>query len=101
MALAGWLAFSTHAQDSNAKPSSYLPVDIKEPFDAIMARMKAAKPAIMARQRALLEARYDLGNHPAKGETMFRGKPVQEGVRVKLPQETTWEELAAISPEQI
>jgi cytochrome c peroxidase len=32
---------------------------------------------------------------------MSRGKPLQEGIRVKLPPGTTWEMLAAMSPEQI
>jgi len=32
---------------------------------------------------------------------MDRTKPVQEGVRVKLPAGKTWEALAAMSPEQI
>ena len=33
----------------------------------------------------------------------FRGlvKPVQDGVRVKLPKEMTWERLAAQSPDEI
>ena len=32
---------------------------------------------------------------------MSRGKPVQEGVRVRLPKDMTWEKLAAMSPEDI
>jgi cytochrome c peroxidase len=49
----------------------------------------------------LLNERYDLSNRPAKGVTMSRGKPIQEGVRVKLPRGITWEKLAAMSPEEI
>ena len=45
---------------------------------------------------ALDEERYDLGDHPAQGVTMERGKPLQEGVRVKLPTGVTWEQLAAM-----
>ena len=37
----------------------------------------------------------------AAGVTMSRGKPVQSGVRVKLPDGTTWEELAAMPPGDI
>ncbi|OGP99183.1 MAG: cytochrome B6, partial [Deltaproteobacteria bacterium RBG_19FT_COMBO_46_12] len=81
--------------------SSYSPVVVKESFEAIMARMKAAKTGVMKRQMDLLSERYDLANRPASGVTMSRGKPVQEGVRVKLPQGTTWERLAAMSPEEI
>jgi cytochrome c peroxidase len=87
--------------ESIGKPSSYSPVVIKEPFDSVMARMKTAKPEIMKRQMELLHSRYDLADRPAKGVTMSRGKAVQEGVRVKLPEGLTWEKLSAISPENI
>ena len=85
------------AQDSQPPPSSYLPVVSKEPFAAVVARMKADKPAVLKRQMELLQARYDLSNRPARGVTMARGKPVQEGVRVKLPASVTWAQLAAMS----
>ena len=85
----------------NAGVSSYMPVDIHESFASIMARMSAAKPEIMQRHKAVLDQRYDLSSHPAPGVTMSRGKPVQGGVRVKLPSGITWEKLAALSPDQI
>jgi cytochrome c peroxidase len=81
--------------------SSYSPVVIKEAFEAVMARMRAAKPEIMKRQMDLLGTRYDLSNRPAQGVTMSRGKAVQEGVRAKPPAGTTWAQLAAMTPEQI
>jgi cytochrome c peroxidase len=81
--------------------SSYMPVDIKEPFAKTMARMKAAKPEVMKRQMDLLNERYDLSNRPAKGVTMSGGKAVQEGVRAKLPKGMTWEKLANMTPEEI
>ncbi len=90
-----------YAQEPKQKGTSYSPVDIRENFATIMARMKAAKPEVMKRQMDLLTARYDLANRPAKDVTMSRGKPVQEGVRAKLPQEMTWEKLQAMSPEEI
>jgi hypothetical protein len=74
--------------------TSYMPVDIKEPFANIMARMKEAQPAVQKRQADLLAERYDLADRPASGATMSKGKPLQEGVRVKLPAGTTWEQLA-------
>ena len=55
----------------------------------------------MDRQKALLEARYDLKNDPAPGVTMSRGKAVQQGVRAKLKQGTTWERLGAMMPAAI
>jgi cytochrome c peroxidase len=90
-----------YAQDTGTVATSYSPVDIKEGFASIMARMKAAKPEIMKRQMDLLDDRYDLSNRSAKGVTMSRGKAVQEGVRIKLPKDMTWEKLAAMSPEAI
>ncbi len=81
--------------------SSYSPVVVTEDFKTTMARMQAAKPEIMQRQKQLLEERYDLSNKPAAGVTMSRGKPVQEGVRVKLPAEMTWQKLAEMTPEEI
>jgi cytochrome c peroxidase len=83
------------------KTSSYLPVVPKESFSAMMARMQAEKPAVMQRQMDLLQARYDLRNDPAPGVTMTRGKPVQQGIRVKLAPGTSWEQLAAMPPEEI
>jgi len=87
--------------ESAKKQSSYAPVVITEPFDSIMSRWKAAKPDIMKRHLNLLDSRYDLSDRPAKGVIMPRGKPIQEGVRVKLPEGMTWEKLAAMSPEEI
>jgi cytochrome c peroxidase len=88
-------------QEPAQQPTSYAPVDIKESFPSILARMSAAKAGIMQRQQALLEERYDLGDHPASGVTMSRGKAVQEGVRVKLRAGTTWASLAKMSPDEI
>ncbi|MCL4504030.1 MAG: cytochrome B6, partial [Deltaproteobacteria bacterium] len=103
-ALTAGIGFSWSKDDkpkAQERETSYAPVVIKEDFNTIMNRWKAEKPKVEARQKELLEARYDLGNHPAKGIAMTRGKPVQEGVRVKLPKDLTWEKLAAMSPEEI
>jgi len=97
MALSSALGL-TYAQQGK---SSYSPVDIKESFASILARMKAAKPEIVKRHRALLEERYDLSHRPASGVTMSRGKPVQEGPRARLAPGLTWEKLAEMSPEEI
>ena len=89
---------ATTAQDPK---SSYMPVVDKEDFSTIHARMSAAKGEVMKRQMDLLTERYDLSNRPAPGVVMDRRKPVQEGVRVKLPTGATWTQLAATTPEQI
>ena len=89
------------AQDPATKGSSYAPVDGKEEFAAVMARMKGAKAEVMKRHADLLAERYDLSNRPATGVTMARTKPVQEGIRARLPQGMTWEKLGAMSPEEV
>lgn len=90
-----------YAEEAKQKGTSYSPVDIKESFASIMARMKVAKPEVMKRQMDVLQERYDVANRSAKDVTMSRGKPVQEGVRARLPQGMTWEKLLAMSPEEI
>ena len=96
------LAFGrADAQQAERGQSSYMPVDITESFASIRARLSAAKPAVEQEHKALLNERYDLSNRPAPGVTMDRVKPVQEGVRVKLPAGMTWESLAAMTPDQI
>src|ERR1700719_3346324 len=92
---------SAFAQQGPRGKSSYMPVDITEPFSSIFARLSAQKPEVTRAHNAVLNERYDLSNRCAAGVTMDRTKPVQEGVRVKLPPGQTWESLAAMSPEQI
>jgi cytochrome c peroxidase len=99
--LAVGLVAGTAVMLSQDKNQSYAPVVIHEDFAKVVSRMKAAKPEIMQRQKALLEQRYDLSNRPAKGVTMTKGKAVQEGVRVKLASGVTWDGLAKMSPEEI
>jgi len=89
------------AAGQEAVKNSYIPVNDTETFAAIHSRMVAAKPAIMKRQMDLLEERYDLSDRPARGVVMDRTKPVQEGVRVKLPSGVTWDQLSGMSSDQI
>jgi len=73
----------------------------KEDFNSLVKRLQSEKPKFAKRQQDLLKERYDLANRPVNGTTMSRGKPVQEGVRVKLPAGKTWKELSALSPEDL
>ncbi|ARG98432.1 cytochrome b6 [Legionella micdadei] len=102
---ASWLALfsfscllKTHA--APPLPSSYMPVVDKESFQTVLERMSNAKQGINDKQQTLLNQRYDLRNTPSK-DTMTTGKPIQEGVRVKLPAGVTWDDLAKMTPEQI
>src|ERR1700730_18592024 len=90
-----------YAQQGPRGKTSYMPVDITEPFSAMFARLSSQKADVMREHMVLLNERYDLSNRPAPGVTMDRTKPVQDGVRVKLPAGKTWEALANMSPEQI
>src|SRR3981189_1355700 len=92
---------SAYAQEGpRGKTSDIFPV-AREPFWALFARLSAQKPEVTREHMAVVNERYDLSNRPAASITMDRTKPVQEGVRVKLPAGKTWEALAAMSPEQI
>ncbi|HUG21295.1 hypothetical protein, partial [Piscinibacter sp.] len=56
-----------------------------EDFPTLVKRLQQEKPGFAKRQQDLLAQRYDLSDRPAPGVTMARGKPVQDGVRVRLP----------------
>ena len=73
-----------------------------QPLETVRAADEADKPAVMRRQAALLSERYDLSNNPIPGVMMSGGrKPVQAGVRVKLPAGVTWDSLSQTSPAEI
>jgi cytochrome c peroxidase len=73
----------------------------EDDFATALEKSKTEKPKAAKRQKDLLAERYDLSDKAAKGVTMSNGKPVQEGVRVRLPDGTTWNKLAEMSPDQI
>ena len=73
-----------------------------QPLEVVRAIDEADKPQVMKRQADLLTQRYDLSDRPMPGVMMSGGrKPVQDGVRVRLPADTTWDGLAAMSPGEI
>jgi cytochrome c peroxidase len=96
--------YGVHAQppaDVDPIAETYMPVVIDEPFETTMKEDAAAKPKIMDRQMTLLERRYDLSDRPSSVMMSGKRKPVQEGVRVKLPEGMTWEKLNAMTPAEI
>jgi cytochrome c peroxidase len=98
----GIAAIGAGAQEIEKRgKTSFMPVDQTEPFASILKRMTADKPAVERRHQAVLEQRYDLSNRPAKGPAMFRGKPLQDGVRARLRAGVTWQSLAGMTPDEI
>lgn len=82
--------------DTTYRPLPTMPLSQAKAVD------EAQKPQVMERQRALLERRYDLSDRPLDGVTMSGGtKPVQGGVRVRLPEGSSWDALAAMAPAEI
>ncbi len=102
------LALGTASLASLVLAADPLPPDLTyrplptQPLSKARAMDEAQKPAVMARQRAMLEARYDLADRPMPGVAMSGGrKAVQAGVRVRLPEGQTWDGLAALAPTDI
>lgn len=73
----------------------------KETFEGQKAKDLAAKAGVAARHRELLESRYVLTSKPDPNVTMSRGKPIQVGPAVKLPEGMSWDQLSALSPAEI
>ena len=70
-------------------------------FAQTVQRMTAEKAGIASKHQALLADRYELADRPNEAVKMSRGKPVQAGVRAKLPQGQSWEQLAALPAAQV
>jgi len=78
--------------------TSYMPVAITETFAEIRKKAVSEKAQVTKEHDALLNARYDLSDRPAKDAAMFRGKPLQVGPRAKLASGVTWDSLGRMSP---
>lgn len=102
-AAAGAVALSalSYAAPAPKIESSYMEVKIEEPFQHMVDRRLKEKAQRAKRHEALLHERYDFGDRPSATVTMFRGKPVQTGVRAKLPPGMTWQRLASMTPTEI
>ena len=99
------LAVSLFATGLIADPlppdATYRPLPT-QPFNTVKANDEAAKGAVLRRQQDLLNRRYDLADRPMADVMMSGGrKPVQDGVRVRLPAGVTWDSLAALPAEQV
>ncbi len=103
--LAALLASSCYAGEmkpaAKLPDQTYMPVVIEDDFETTMARDKAAKDRVMKEQQTLLERRYDLSDNPSDVWMSAERKRVQQGVRVKLPEDMTWKKLSEMTPAQI
>jgi cytochrome c peroxidase len=95
------LAWAQMPEDVDPIVETYMPVVIDQTFDEIMKKDVAEKPAYMKRQMELLERRYDLSDRPSDVTMSGGRKPIQEGIRVKLPEGMTWRRLAMMPPQEI
>jgi hypothetical protein len=73
-----------------ARPAQLVHARRRDDPAAVEQQDKADKPAVMSRQKALLEHRYDLRNDASPVMMSGGRKAVQQGVRVRLPEGTTW-----------
>ncbi len=80
---------------------SYSPVVISETFEAIYEKDMAEREKFNTRQQQLLRQRYDLSDQPSEVKMSGGRKAVQAGVRVRLHQGVTWEQLGEMAPDEI
>ena len=92
---------ATAADPAAPGKSSYMDVKIEDSFSDTVKRREREQAERSKRHKALMEARYDLGDRKHPNATMTRGKPVQAGPRAKLKSSMTWEKLAGMTPDEI
>ncbi|MFN2309496.1 MAG: cytochrome B6 [Gammaproteobacteria bacterium] len=88
-------------QDTDPGHETYIPVVQDKDFQSVMKQDVTDRPTVFKAHKALLEQRYDLSSQPSKVMMSGGRKAVQEGVRVRLPGGVTWDDLAAMSPDEI
>src|SRR5687768_7384516 len=88
-------AFKDQPEEGKIKGFDFArdPLNAKTPifttFEDIMKADEAAKPGVMAKQRELLESRYNLTPKLDDSVKMSRGKPIAVGPTAKLKNGTT------------
>jgi len=88
-------------EDVDPIHETFLPVMINDSFETVMKQDKEVKQKYMQRQEKLLKRRYDLTDRPSNVMMSGDRKPVQKGVRVKLPEGITFDQLAEMPAEEI
>lgn len=90
---------STLPKEVDAK-QSYLPVVVPD-FETVRKQDLAEREEVLETQKRLLEERYDLRDDASDLAMSAGRKNVQQGVRVKLPDGVSWDDLAAMTPAEI
>ena len=86
---------SARAADALATPPAFAS------FEDMRQWFSDRRAAFAERAHRLLDERYDLSDRPSRDAAMSKGKPLQEGVRAKLPAGITWNSLEALTPAAI
>lgn len=99
-------AFKNQAKEGRLSGFDFArdPLNADKPFQSpaeIMKKETAAKPQVMAKQRELLERRFNLEPRQDSEARMSRGKPLCVGPTARLTEGLTWDKLAAMRPEDI
>lgn len=90
-----------HGLEPDYRVHTYMPVVIDKDFETIMKQDVEERPEVLERQRQLMEGRYDLSDRPSDVMMSAGRRAVQEGVRVKLPEGVSWEQLSQMSADEI
>ena len=80
---------------------TYMPVVPTKSFEAVMKADVAEKDDVMARQKALMNQRYDMSDNASNVMMSGGRKAVQKGVRVRLHGGVNWQDLARMAPDVI
>jgi cytochrome c peroxidase len=82
--------------------SSWSPPVLEMPWKDWVHMCKTQKPQLMADVRAYMSSRFDFHGRAIPGTRMSGGKPIMAGPVTRLPAGiASWEELAAIAPDEI
>ncbi|WP_203329014.1 cytochrome B6 [Candidatus Laterigemmans baculatus] len=92
---------ASHLPKEVDQRQTYMPVVMEQTFEEMRKKDVAERDEVLAAQKKLLEQRYDLKDDPTEQWMSGKRKKVQQGVRVKLPEGTSWEELAERKPQEI
>ncbi len=87
-----------YGRDASSFSSPILPMR----FEQWVEFHRKQKPQLMEDVREYMASRYDFSGETISGATMSGGKPIMKGPVARLPEGfETWEELAALSPEEM